>query len=76
MKKTYVKPTIEYVNFRMSAQIAACARQVSFSNPQNCVIDDGGWMVFAESNSNCLIKPDMTELCYDVPTADAKLFSS
>ena len=51
MKKSYSKPTIEFVDFTLSSSIAStCKWQADFSqNTCDPVIEDNGWTIYNEA---------------------------
>lgn len=76
MKKTYVKPTIQFESFKMSTNIAGnCNREQPHENGDTCTLEDYGTMLFSESNAACehIIDGDF---CYDVPSANLVIFAS
>ncbi len=66
MKKTYVKPEIEFVNFRMSANIAACDIPIT---------SEDGWGEIISTDSNTCAM-EMDGKCYHVPTPGSIIFGS
>ena len=78
MKKSYSKPTIEFVDFTLSSSIAStCKWQADFAqNTCDPVIEDNGWTIYNEAFA-CDYQVDQNpDVCYHVPTADSSLFNS
>lgn len=78
MKKTYARPTIEFVDFTLSSSIAStCKWQANFQeNVCDPRIEDNGWIIYNQSY-DCDFQVDQDPgVCYHVPTADSSLFSS
>lgn len=79
-KKAYVKPDIALVDFSLASSIAAnCNYDPLHGNQTDCktALDIDGFPVFGMTTYDCKIKVDTaTDLCYDVPTDDARVFAS
>lgn len=77
IKKAYIKPDITLVDFSLSSSIAStCSKQALFAQDSCGVIEDNGWIVYADGIDQCIIKADDSSLCYHVPTDDSRFFSS
>jgi hypothetical protein len=82
MKKAYVKPTISFESFKMSSSIAGtCVLQANSGDPNSCEYTTSmGFVIFtaACTGKDEYSSQDGTEygVCYDVPTADVKVFAS
>lgn len=76
VKKTYVKPALELVDFTLSSSIAATCRFEANSAENECLALDNGWTVYNATISACIIDVDNKEVCYHVPTDDANIFAS
>ncbi len=79
MKKTYVKPQVNFEDFELSASIALnCKTQVG-PTQGTCAWIVYGRSVFVKGIEACTTVTqdgDWDGLCYHVPTADNKLFNS
>lgn len=83
MKKVYTKPTATFESFMLSCNISAgCANiewvVASSADYHTCSITQNEWPVFLYDNI-CMFVPSANELeklCYDVPTAEERLFGS
>ncbi len=76
MKKTYEAPMFEIESFAFAANIANECRFEGTSTDVSCAYEENGWYVYSDSNGACVIKKDESEFCYDVPTADTRVFGS
>ena len=78
-KKAYVKPDIALVDFSLSSSIAAnCNHNPSHGNEVDCktVADVDGLPIFGTTSFACEIYIDSgVDICYDVPTDDARVFA-
>lgn len=76
MKKTYSKPTISFENFQMTSSIAgSCAFNDTATTRESCSVDMDGFNIFV---SACEFPPlgSDSEICYDVPMDDTRVFGS
>ena len=80
MKKAYIKPTLSFENFKLSTSIAGtCTLDGTSSDANSCGFDIGIGVVFITQLSGCVFESqDGTEfgVCYDVPSADTRVFAS
>ena len=76
MKKAYVKPTISFESFKMSSSIAGtCRFNDTTTDVNSCSIEIGGYVIFT---GVCEFGPQEigTDVCYDIPTDDTRVFTS
>lgn len=80
MKKAYTKPEIIFDDFSLATTIAATCGKEHTMSLQTCRVNvPGVGFVFMDPiTSGCTTKIEDGDygICYDVPTADTKLFSS
>ena len=80
MKKAYVKPRVHFEDFQLSANIASgCTPDLKVSySVETCAWSDGVETIFV--SSACSMKgnelEDAGKICYNVPFANSKFFSS
>ena len=80
MKKSYVKPQVYFESFQLSANIAAgCTPDFKVNyNVESCAWSDGVETIFV--SSECSLKgnelEDAGKICYNIPFANSKFFSS
>ncbi len=81
-KKAYVKPDVALVDFSLSSSIAAnCKFDPMHGNATDCksALDADGTPFFSMEIFTCEIHIDVSgkvDICYDVPTDDARVFAS
>lgn len=75
VKKAYLKPRVEFVDFSLTGSIAAtCVHKGTNTDSNSCGYLENGWLVYAQ-NSICDAGIDK-EFCYHVPTEDSSIFGS
>lgn len=75
-RKTYSKPSIEFIDFSLCGSIAAtCVYDGNYSDGNTCSYVDNGWTLFSSENESCTWQKDI-EFCYHVPTEDKSVFGS
>ena len=79
--KTYVKPEINFENFKLSTHIASCAMDMNSADVKACsAIADtecgypSGVVLFVEGNVSCAATID--DYCYTNGTSGFNLFNS
>ncbi|MCQ2424388.1 MAG: hypothetical protein MJ088_05790 [Clostridia bacterium] len=84
MKKAYTKPGIVFDNFELSQSIAGSCKAISNQAWQMCLLvisEPGIDLTVFQNDVVCkdAYHPgpgEFNDLCYDVPTPDANVFSS
>ena len=79
MRKKYVKPEAIFESFELSTNIAAgCGLTQGANHAQgSCTFDYLGEILFTGNMTTCAYAPeDWGGICYQVPTAANKMFSS
>lgn len=79
MKKSYIKPVLTFENLAISANVASgCALISTTPVEYTCPVFDpeSGWTIFSDF-SVCMIDLQHGDtICYDIPLANANVFSS
>ena len=76
MKKTYEKPMIEFDSFGLSQNIASGCSAISNEAIMECAVDFGGPFTYYTSACSVTPPPGDNKICYDVPAADGRVFTS
>ena len=79
VKKSYVKPTLELVDFTLSSSIAGTCNATKTSEDVNsCAVmnNETEWLVYATFAICEDIQINSDSFCYHVPTEDAIIFAS
>jgi hypothetical protein len=79
MKKSYMKPILTFESLDISANIASgCAFISTTPVEYTCPVEDPetGWTIFSDPSACMMnLRPGDT-ICYDIPLANANVFSS
>jgi hypothetical protein len=83
MKKVYTKPTATFESFMLSSNISAgCAKidgiETNSADYHSCGFTQNGWSLFINLDA-CGYVPQgnvKDNFCYDIPTADQRIFGS
>ena len=79
MKKAYVKPQVYFVDFQLSASIAAGCEVINTTHTQNvCGFDDGVAVIYLTQGICNYVQNDGAndKICYHVPDQSNNLFTS
>lgn len=79
MKKAYVKPELYFEDFELSENMATGCGTITKQQAEGvCGFDDGVEVIFLSTITGCVhTEEDGTgKICYHVPNANEKLFTS